>query len=458
MMFLVFNLTRGLPPEPLTSQTNNKLSVEVQVSNRSLINRNKRAFGILLQSILGAMGFTVSPIRIASLPDSTPAATSTSTAAQTTPGLVFSMPGRRETIRLTGLISLGSNSNNTDLLRQLTRYENFFHGSNSTTTTTLAPSTQPPIDPRISALFNPLFMQIPLPTVAPKPKEEDHDYDYNGGSTPEPEYLEDEVTTVSGNVEDFEDSEEVEDQEEPPNSEETDNYEDEDVVTKKSKNYKDVDDEGEEVKLQNVRKVIKDKVTIIPNDPKNVGESIQTHFSRITSDQIAVPPIFADPNLFPNDQFLPINYYNLYGSFGNLYQEYQPAESKYEEYNIPNPTNLLDKPKMSSSKYSAINGGIKGDSTKLSVQKNRKKWPKNGTDEIISRLTTHGDHSDFRVNEKNGSFVFNDDLHKSHRIVLPDEEEMVTSTDEFEDKPLFKIFNFTERSYFTKSKLKNVRA
>lgn len=145
--------------------------------------RDKRALGLLLSGLAQIFGYTVTPIQIATLPNpniTIPAAMSSlkPQVASSRPANVTA-PRQRETIRFTGVLNFGNNS---DILGHLQRYEQMFHGprNNTTTTTTLRPPPKlilPPaqvtLDPGINPpptrppLLAPFFVKIPLP-IAPE--------------------------------------------------------------------------------------------------------------------------------------------------------------------------------------------------------------------------------------------------------------------------------------------------
>ncbi|KAJ8687797.1 hypothetical protein QAD02_023591 [Eretmocerus hayati] len=165
--------------------------------------RDKRALGIILRGILEAMGYSVSPIQIASIANPTPAAqmAATVTAApdsskSRTSTIMMMMPSmsmpnttepaptvtsapppprQRETLRFTGVLNFGNNLNTTNLINHLAQYEQLFHRN---ITTTAAPPAAPPppapapsptkpsINPRKARVQDPLLVKIPLP-IAP---------------------------------------------------------------------------------------------------------------------------------------------------------------------------------------------------------------------------------------------------------------------------------------------------
>ncbi|KYN13815.1 PREDICTED: uncharacterized protein LOC108766306 [Trachymyrmex cornetzi] len=143
--------------------------------------RDKRALGVLLSGLAQIFGYTVTPVQFASLPNpnvTKPAAmpnmmpkvdvkqnVASSQPANTT------VPRQQETIRFTGVLNLGNNSN---ILGHLQQYEQIFHGRQNNTmmmTTSRPASTLPakiPMDLRTNLqtqqpLLAPFFVKIPLP-------------------------------------------------------------------------------------------------------------------------------------------------------------------------------------------------------------------------------------------------------------------------------------------------------
>ncbi|OXU24671.1 hypothetical protein TSAR_007237 [Trichomalopsis sarcophagae] len=195
--------------------------------------RDKRALGILLQGFMEALGYTVSPIQLGSLPNPTAAAQMPAPAAAAAPPTAGMMPAppmgmppmmmmgngsaapptprQRETVRFTGVLNFGNNVNTSNLVTHLAQYEQLFHG-NRTAAPPAAPSAapsaapapsgpppapKPSIDPRSQPLPEPLFVKIPLPIVpnlpppqppSPMPIEntyqeeytKDHEEEYHG--------------------------------------------------------------------------------------------------------------------------------------------------------------------------------------------------------------------------------------------------------------------------------------
>ncbi|XP_032677507.1 uncharacterized protein DDB_G0283697-like [Odontomachus brunneus] len=153
--------------------------------------RDKRALGLLLSGLAQIFGFTATPIQFASLanPNMTASAAMSNFTemgnvtkqliASSRPMSTNATAPRQETIRFTGVVNFGNNS---DIVGHLQRYEQIFHGrSNNTrpmTMTTSQPATSMPkpivslsIDPRLNLptktpLLTPFFVKIPLP-IAP---------------------------------------------------------------------------------------------------------------------------------------------------------------------------------------------------------------------------------------------------------------------------------------------------
>ncbi|XP_063993255.1 myb-like protein X [Diachasmimorpha longicaudata] len=133
--------------------------------------RDKRALGVLLQGLVQAFGYNATPVQLASLPNPNtvgtvaagplsidirqaspgaaqapaappmPAAPPASPPAAAMPAAMpaASVPRRRETLRFTGVVNFGNNS---DILGHLRQYERLFHGS--TTGRPPAPAGPPP--------------------------------------------------------------------------------------------------------------------------------------------------------------------------------------------------------------------------------------------------------------------------------------------------------------------------
>jgi len=154
--------------------------------------RDKRALGLLLSGLAQIFGYTVTPIQFASLPNpnvTRPAAMSNSTkmanATQQTASsrpMNTTVPRQQETIRFTGVLNFGNNS---DIIGHLQRYEQIFHGRQNNTmmmmkmmnNTMSRPATMPMLPAKISVnpmtnsqtkppLLAPFFVKIPLP-IAP---------------------------------------------------------------------------------------------------------------------------------------------------------------------------------------------------------------------------------------------------------------------------------------------------
>jgi len=141
--------------------------------------REKRALGLLLSGLAQIFGYSVTPVQLASLPNSTMRPAAMSPAGNATKQQVASSrpasanatmpPRQQETIRFTGVVNFGNNS---DILGHLQRYERIFHGGGGNTTTTPKPTPMSAanfsVDPRPSKapLLAPFFVKIPLP-IAP---------------------------------------------------------------------------------------------------------------------------------------------------------------------------------------------------------------------------------------------------------------------------------------------------
>ncbi|KOX74819.1 hypothetical protein WN51_13635 [Melipona quadrifasciata] len=143
--------------------------------------RDKRALGLILSGLAQVFGYAVEPVQIASLPNPNSEAGVTNgtrtNSTESNNGSTTSAAGQRETIRFTGVVNLG---NGTDVLTQLQRYENIFHGGSSSSNG--GSSSPPQIDPKTQAPDQPqpLFVkrlpsfvtESPLPTVPQAPLPE----------------------------------------------------------------------------------------------------------------------------------------------------------------------------------------------------------------------------------------------------------------------------------------------
>lgn len=158
--------------------------------------RDKRALGLLLSGLAQIFGYTVTPIQVASLPNPTnvtrPAAMSSSsmmgqqTASTQAMSMTATTPKQQETIRFTGVVNFGNNS---DIIGHLQRYEQIFHDRQNNATSTMMTTSQPvsmpmpmpmsmpmppakiSVDPTTNSatrppLLAPFFVKIPLP-IAP---------------------------------------------------------------------------------------------------------------------------------------------------------------------------------------------------------------------------------------------------------------------------------------------------
>lgn len=177
----------------LESVENISGSSEVQKNNETNLRstnklRDKRALGLILSGLAQIFGYNVTPVQVASLPNPNtmisvaPLNSSIFTIAQqlaspTVLSTNATVPRQQETIKFTGVVNFGNNS---DILGHLQRYEQIFHGNKTTKDsfiTTLRPSTiltssrDTLLNPRIPSqirppLLAPFFVKIPLP-IAP---------------------------------------------------------------------------------------------------------------------------------------------------------------------------------------------------------------------------------------------------------------------------------------------------
>ncbi|XP_012054416.1 PREDICTED: uncharacterized protein LOC105617469 [Atta cephalotes] len=145
--------------------------------------RDKRGLGVLLSGLAQIFGYTVTPIQFASLPNpnvTKPVAMSNMTKINVKQNVASSQPAnitvprQQETIRFTGVLNFGNNSN---ILGHLQQYEQIFHGrqNNTIMMTTSQPastlSAKVPMDLGTNLqsqqpLLAPFFVKIPLP-IAP---------------------------------------------------------------------------------------------------------------------------------------------------------------------------------------------------------------------------------------------------------------------------------------------------
>ncbi|XP_024937442.1 trichohyalin-like isoform X2 [Cephus cinctus] len=142
--------------------------------------RDKRTLGMILTGLAGILGYTVSPIQAASLPNPTLPPTSSLPAipipvfpvgipaAPAPPPQPPAPPKERENIRLTGVVNFG---NNGDLLGHLQQYEQIFHGA-AAASSPAKPRPKPPIGPPILAdIPSPIAPNLPAPyPPAPAPR------------------------------------------------------------------------------------------------------------------------------------------------------------------------------------------------------------------------------------------------------------------------------------------------
>lgn len=172
--------------------------------------RDKRALGIFLQGLAQALGYNTTPVQIASLPNPNTSGTSSSgpvsidirsinpmnspPPSPVPPSMPSSSsssssapPRQRETLRFTGVVNFGNNS---DILGHLRQYERLFHGSTmppamminsssstpsppSSSTTQPSPTTPSKLPPPRAPLLEPFLVPIPIPLAEslryPKP-------------------------------------------------------------------------------------------------------------------------------------------------------------------------------------------------------------------------------------------------------------------------------------------------
>lgn len=200
-LLCVVHALEGLPSEKIVDLSQREIDDGTDRQSTEKF-RDKRALGLFLSGLAQIFGYTVTPIQLASLPNpntTRPAAMSNSSmmmgmmmgmmpnktqqAAASRPANA-TMPRRQETIRFTGVVNFGNNS---DIIGHLQRYEQIFHGrgNNTTMMSTMSPPPMPPapmppapmppaklsVDLRTNVedrppLLAPFFVKIPLP-IAP---------------------------------------------------------------------------------------------------------------------------------------------------------------------------------------------------------------------------------------------------------------------------------------------------
>lgn len=127
--------------------------------------RDKRTLGLIVAGLANALGYTLTPIQVASLPNPTPApaaAPPAPPAAAPKAPAPPAPPKQRETIRLTGLLNFGANAN-ANIPVQLEQYEKLFHGIGVPRPPAAgAPSSPTPV-PTLAAIAP--LAKIPSPIV-----------------------------------------------------------------------------------------------------------------------------------------------------------------------------------------------------------------------------------------------------------------------------------------------------
>ncbi|XP_020707606.2 protein bassoon-like [Athalia rosae] len=161
--------------------------------------RDKRTLGFIVRGLAGALGYNLSPVQVASLPNPQPqppappapppASPKPPPTASVAPPRKPASPPRpsgpppgpaaspnapapspkstqRETIRITGLVNFGPNAN-ANLPAQLTRYERLFHGNS--TGAAPAPAPAPAAAPAPSPGKTPVVPPAPRPSLGKIP-------------------------------------------------------------------------------------------------------------------------------------------------------------------------------------------------------------------------------------------------------------------------------------------------
>lgn len=188
-----------------TDESTQSTGEELQPKNKTRDVRDKRALGILLQGIMEALGYSVSPIQIAAIPNPPAQMNSASRMMITTMPMNSSAatPRQRETLRFTGVLNFGNNLNTSNLVNHLAQYEQLFHGNRTTPAPSASPSPSEAgsssnenldNDPEVP-LTEPLLVKIPLPIAPnlpppqqPSPTPEDdvyHEEEYGGQNSEE---------------------------------------------------------------------------------------------------------------------------------------------------------------------------------------------------------------------------------------------------------------------------------
>ncbi|XP_015511582.1 uncharacterized protein LOC107218271 [Neodiprion lecontei] len=148
--------------------------------------RDKRTLGFIVRGLANALGYTLTPVQVASLPNPSPssqtppappavpvapakpaaapaappqpAAPAGPSRPKSVPRSLPPQPTQRETIRLTGVVNFGANANN-NLPGQLVQYEQLFHGNSAAGAPASAPAPAPAPAPK------PTLAKIPSPIV-----------------------------------------------------------------------------------------------------------------------------------------------------------------------------------------------------------------------------------------------------------------------------------------------------
>ncbi|XP_046750080.1 uncharacterized protein LOC124413500 [Diprion similis] len=151
--------------------------------------RDKRTLGFIVRGLANALGYTLTPVQVASLPNPSPSpkapptpsavpVTPTKPAAapaapakpaapaapprpKSVPRSLPPQPTQRETIRLTGVVNFGANANN-NLPGQLVQYEQLFHGN----TAAGAPAPSPAPKPTLAKIPSPIVPNL-VPLLPP---------------------------------------------------------------------------------------------------------------------------------------------------------------------------------------------------------------------------------------------------------------------------------------------------
>ncbi|KAF7996774.1 hypothetical protein HCN44_002420 [Aphidius gifuensis] len=269
-IFIILNLTYEIISQELNNKTKynssneyyqligntpNDTNITINWNDNGNNTRDKRALGIFLQGLAQALGYNTAPIQLASLPNpntlgtsqtgpvsidirSINPMTSSSSSLPVLPGgktISSSSPRQRETLRFTGVVNFGNNS---DVIGHLRQYEKLFHGSSMpnstaipvTTSTTPVPTTtttqSSTLSPPKAPLLEPYLVPIPIPLAeVDKDSRENYENDESNENKDNIKMInqDDEIDSSEENEKENIQEEEEESTEELDNSEELNN-------------------------------------------------------------------------------------------------------------------------------------------------------------------------------------------------------------------------------------------